>query len=343
MKMGTKSRFTKVIVNTFLVSGAWLIFAATGIYAQSWQDVSAKAFTNAQIVWQVPSNALPKTLWVYRRLLPHVFPASVISNAIVLGSLEKHGIPRPSTNDFYILQEVPPNWPGPIGTLFGILPKDAYMYYSGAGFAPVSRKELPGDETIRTLARGYASRLGVASAELIHGTFHNHMGDDETATKLFGRGVFFPRHLDGIDFFSADGSGDSAEGFSMEFGSHSKVLAFSVRWSDMQRYRNERIASAGDIARCILSHRAIVMPNFKPDDFAMLKGLATASKLTILKITLYYGEGAFGEVPTNDVPCEYATPFAKLEAVADMGSHHVPVELLSPILSAEVNRLTKNK
>jgi hypothetical protein len=320
----------------------FLGFILTGLcHAQGWQDVSASAFTNAQIVWQVPSNALPKTLWVYRRLLPHVFSASVISNAIVLGSLEKHGIPRPSTNDFYILPEVPPNWPGSIAPLFGMLPKDAYMYFSGTGFAAVSAKELPDDETIKTLTRCYAPRLGVGSAELTHATLHYHLGDDDSAPTIFGRSVFFPRQLDGIDFFSADGSGDSAEGFSMEFGAHGKLQAFSVRWSDMQHYKNERIASVGDLTRCILAHKAIVMPNFRPDDFAMLKELARASKLTILKITSYYGEGVFGEVPTNDVPCEYAKPFAELEAVADIGDKHVTVKILSPILSAEVARLLK--
>jgi hypothetical protein len=312
-----------------------------GLYAQSWQDVSASAFTNAEIVWQVPSNALPKTMWVYHRLLPHVFPASVISNAVVLGSLQKRGFPKPSTNDFFISQEEPPNWPAPIPTLFGILPKDAYMYFSGATFTPVLTTDIPDDETIKTLARGYAPRLGIPSAQLTHGKFRNHMGDDESATTIFGRSVFFPRQLDGIDFFSADDSGDSAEGFSIEFGSHANVQAFSVRWSDLQRYKNERIASEGDITRCILAHKAIVMPNLKSNDFAWLKSLAKARRLTVLKSTPYYGEGMFGNVPADDKPSEYAVPFVELEAVADIGDAHIPVKIISPILSAEVARLLK--
>jgi hypothetical protein len=320
----------------------FLSFILAGFcHAQGWQDVSASAFTNAQIVWQVPSNALPKTLWVYRRQLPHVFSAAIISNAIVLGSLEKHGIPRSSTNDFYILQEVPPNWPGPIGTIFGILPKDAYMYFSGAAFAPVSRKDLPDDETISTLARGYAPRLGIASVELTRGIFRMRIGDDENGITIFGRSIFFPRQLDGISFFSADDSGDSAEGFFIEFGGHGKLQAFSIRWSEMKHFKDERVASMDDITRCIQAHKAIVMPNFKPDDFDWLKSLANTKRLTIVKITPYYGEGIFSGIPTNNTPCEYATPFAELEAVADMGDKQVPVKLLSPILSVEVARLLK--
>jgi hypothetical protein len=320
----------------------FLVFVLTGFcHAQSWQDVSDSAFTNAQIVWQVPSNTLPKTLWVYRRQLPHVFPASVISNAIVLGSLENHVIPQPSTNDFYILPEVPPNWPAPIPTLFGMLPKDAYLYFSGSAFAQVLTNDIPDDETITTLARGYAPQLGIASVELKHGKFRMHMGDDENGTNIFGRSIFFPRELDGISFFSADDSGDSAEGFFIEFGGHGKVQAFSVRWSEMEHYKDERIASREEITRCIQTHKAIVLPNFKADDFAWLKSLANTKKLTIVRITLYYGEGIFGGIPAKDTPCEYATPFAELQAVADMGEKHIPVRILSPMLSVEVAQLLK--
>jgi hypothetical protein len=75
----------------------------------------------------------------------------------------------------------------------------------------------------------------------------------------------------------------------------------------------------------------------------------------ILAYFLFVGSGTDFKVPvkrarwpppkamweTTDTPCEYATPFAELEAVADMGDKQVPVKILSPILSAEVARLLK--
>jgi len=51
----------------------------------------------------------------------------------------------------------------------------------------------------------------------------------------------------------------------------------------------------------------------------------------------------FGEVPTNDVPCKFVTPFAELEAVADFGNSNATVRLLSPIIASEVSRLLKSK
>jgi hypothetical protein len=71
--------------------------------------------------------------------------------------------------------------------------------------------------------------------------------------------------------------------------------------------------------------------------------LATAKKLTITKITPYYGEGVFGQVPTNNVPCKVVTPLAALEAVADYGTSNATLRLVSPLLASEVNRLLKGK
>ena len=314
------------------------------VNAQSWQELSSNLFVNAEIIWRVPTNALPKNLWVYHRLLPHVFPATVISNAVVLGSLQKRGFPKPSTNDFFILQEVPQDWPAPIPTLLGIRPADANLYFSIANFAPLSQKEIPGAETIIKLARKYAPQLGLDPATLVQEKIYNHSCDtDQAANAVCGRGVFFSRQFDGISFFSAADNGESAEGFSIEFGEHGKIESFSIRWSDVERYKKERTASPDEITRCILAHKAIVMPNFKDGDFERLKKLATAKKFTITKIMPYYGEGMFGEVPTNDVPCQFATPFAELEAVADFGNSNATVRLLSPILSSEVSRLLRNK
>jgi hypothetical protein len=331
-------------VKLFANLAVLLTAAVATVNAQSWQELSSGLFTNAEIVWQVPTNALPKNLWVYHRLLPHVFPAMVISNAVVLGSLQKRGVPKSSTNDFFILQEVPPDWPTSIPTLLGIRPADANLYFSIANFAPVSQKEIPDDETIIKLARKCAPQLGLDPAKLVQGKFYNHSCDtDQAANAVCGRGVFFSRQFDGVSFFSAADNGESAEGFSIEFGEHGKIQAFSVRWSVVARYKNERTASPDEIIRCLRAHKAIVMPNFRDDDFDRLKKLATAKKFTITKITPYYGEGMFGEVPTNDVPCEFATPFAELEAVADFGNSNTTVRLLSPILSSEVVRLLASK
>jgi len=324
----------------FLIGGFGL---PTPVNAQSWQEVSSHLFTNTVIALQASTSQLPKTLWIYRRSLPHVFPATVISNAIVLGSLQDRGFPRPPTKDFYIPKQEPANWPAGIPTIFGILPRDGYLYYAMPDDLPVSQAKIPDDETVARLAIKYAPQLGLYPSMLTERKFYTHWCEtdqkNQTVTNFCGRGVFFPRHLDGIPFFSASDDGESAEGFSMEFGEHGKIQAFSVRWSEVKHYKREQIASSAEIIRCLRAHKAVILPKFAEGDFDRLRKLATAMRFTITKITPYYEESIFGEPPTDDVPAQFATPFAELEAVADFGNSNMPVKVLSPILSSEVRRL----
>ena len=310
----------------------------------TWQDLSARLFTNAAIVWQAPTDKLPKNIWIYQRALPHVFPATVISNAMVLGSLQNKGFPKPSTNDFFISEDRGPDYPGAIPTIFGIQPGDATLYYWMPNHNAGSGSGIPSGETISRRALNYATRLGLDPAKLVLERFYTNLCEvspDGKATKIIcGRGVFFSRLLDGIAFFSADNEGSAAEGISLEVGSLGKIRSFFIRWSGLTRYQSEATASQQDIIQCIQAHVTMVLPGAdEPDYFARLKKLATAKKLTIIKITPYYGEGVFGEVPTNDAPCHFALPLAELEAVANYGSSNDPVRLLSPITTSEVNRL----
>ena len=110
----------------------------------------------------------------------------------------------------------------------------------------------------------------------------------------------------------------------------------------MTRHENQVTASTQEIVDCIKAHKTIVLPNSEEEDFfARLKLLAIAKKLTVTKVTPYYGEGLFGEVPTNDVPFGFAMPFAELEAIADFENSNSAVRLVSPITSSEVKRVMK--
>jgi hypothetical protein len=335
-------------VKLFINLAVLLTAAVPGVNAQSWQELSANLFKNAPIVWQASTNTLPKNLWIYRRLLPHIFPATVISNAVVLGSLQGKGFPKPSTNDFFIPEDRGPNYPGGLATVFGIRPSDANMYFSVPNYGTGSSDKIPGDETIAARAWKYAPQLGLDPAQMVQERFYTHLCESDQngqeSNYACGRGIFLSRQLDGISFFSADNEGSGAEGFSIEFGSRGQIRFFSLRWSMLERYQSQPTASPRDIIRCIQAHKTIVLPSPEEENFfARLKKLANAKKLTITKITPYYGEGAFGEAPTNDVPCKFATPFAELEAIADFGNSTAALRLLSPLTTSDVNRLLKTE
>jgi hypothetical protein len=334
----------KQVVKTLAILTVTLVTAfSSSAERPSLKELNSHLFTNAVIVWQAPTDRLPKSFWVYQRLLPRVFPETVISNAIVLGSLQSKGFPKPSTNDFSIAE--PHERPEPAGhTIFAITPGEAYLYYSMPNYTAGSGKEIPNDETVARRAWKYASQLGLDPAMLVQKTFYTHVCETdqngEPTHPVCGRGVFLSRQLHGVAFFSARDQGDGAEGFSMEFGRHGQIRFFSLRWSTLEPYERQQTISPQEIIRCIRAHKTFVLPNGNEAGFfERLNRLASAKKLTITNITPYYWDFVFGEMPTNDVPCRFATPLAELEAVADFGNSNATVRLISPIIASDASRL----
>jgi len=280
-------------------------------------------------------------------MLPRVFSETVISNAIVLGSFQSHGFPKSSTNDVCIFADPDCDCQCARVCNFSIRPNDATLSFYSPDQNHLTQN-IPSDATVGKLARDCALKLGVDLAQVVQKSptshFNTDTNDNKLTNQICGRGIFLCRRLDGISFFSANDDGDGSEGFVIEFGSYGLIRSFSVCWSEVARYKNQQTTSPQEIIHCIRAHKTIVIPNVDEEDyFARLKKLAGAKKLTITKITPCYGEGVFGEVPTNDVPCKFVTPFAELEAVADFGNSNAIVRLVSPILSSEVDRLLKTK
>jgi hypothetical protein len=315
--------------------------------AATLEGITSRLFTNVPIVWQASRSSLPESFWVYKRHLPQVFSRSVISNAVVLASLQSKGFPKPSTEEFFIPEDKGPNYPGPIPVIFNIRPADACLSYYRPNCTAILAEEVPSDEAIARRARQYARQLELDPTKLVEQGLYTHLCYTDESRKdatngICARGVFLSRQLDGITFFSANNEGDGAEGFSIAFGSHEEIRSFSMRWSDVERYKNLSIASQQQINDCIQAHKTIVLPNLVEDDyFARLRTLAKAKKLTITKVTPYYNEGILGEIPTNDAPCEFVIPFAELQCLADFGDSNVTVRLIAPILSSEASRLLK--
>jgi hypothetical protein len=327
---------------TFLAAVVTTVISSSAAPA-TLEELNSHLFTDASIVWEANADKLPKSFWVYQRQLPRVFSATVISNAIVLGSLQDKGFPEPSTKQTCIMAEPP--CPCANVCNFSIIPDDAVMSFTSPSYKDASVEDIPGDQVIAKRAWDYTSQFGLDPAQLTRARFFTHLKlSEETGTELSnsicGRGIFLSRQLDGIAFFSASDDGEGAEGFSIEFGGSGKIRFFFLRWSDIEPYESQQTTSQQEIAHCIKAHKILVLPNVGEEDFfARLKLLAGAKKLTITKITPYYGEGIFGEMPLNDAPSKWIMPFAELDAIADFGNSNLDVRMVSPVLSSEVSRL----
>ena len=133
---------------------------------------------------------------------------------------------------------------------------------------------------------------------------------------------------------------DESEGFSFQqFGGHEKIRSLWLALPNLERQENSLTASPQQIIACIRAFQTPLIPCGKPDYFARVKILTKTEKLIITKVTPFYGEGIYGEHPTNDEPPKIVTPIAELEAVADFGNSNMPIRLFSPITVSEVARL----
>ena len=250
-----------------------------------------------------------------------------ISNAIILASFQNKGFPKPSTNqvvlwaDRFDGEPMPPN--------FSIWPEQGQISFSLGDRAPQSQEEIWTNQTTIERAWNCLSQLGVDRTQFVK----------TNAAGSGAWGILFPRQIDGIQFF------DESEGFSFQqFGKEGKIRNFGLVLPNLQREQNRPAATPQQIIACIRAFKTPSPPNGdEPDYFGRIKNLAKAKKFTITKITPYYGEGIYGEAPTNGELPKIVMPIAKLDAVADFGNSNATVQLLSPILSSEVRRLLEGK
>jgi hypothetical protein len=291
------------------------------------KDISPHFSTNTPIIWQAPTNNLPKSFWIYKKL-PRVFSAVTISNAVILASFQNKGFPKPSTNRIVIWADSSEGEPQPPD--FEITPDAGEMSYSLGDRAPDSATNYFKDATAVERAWDCLAQLGVDRKQFVKISV---APDGEW-------GVFLPRQIDGVPFY------DESEGFSFQqFGHPNRIRCFSLALPNLERDKQGQTASPEQIIACIRAFKTPVIPpqNEEFNYFERVKALAKAKKFTITKITPYYGEGVFGETPTNNERPKVVLPISELEAIADFGNSNVTVRLFSPIISSEVSRLLKIK
>lgn len=305
-----------------------------GNTTNSLQQFAPKFSTNTQIVWAAPTNQLPKTIWIYKRRLPLPFSETVLSNAIGLASLQGKAFPTPSTNSFFVWST--PNPCGMSYDVFSIEPASGTISFSSTN-QNLFTNDVPGEEVVVKRAFECAGRLGLNSAELVPRSVYgasNAPGCDSLASGICGRGIFLSRKLDGFCFFGDANNG--SDGFSIEFGSRGQIRSFSVVWPNLERFQQRPCFSSKEIIRCIREQKILVVPDDNESNyFQRLKVLARAKTFTVTRITPVYCEGVLGEMPTNNAPAPFITPFAELQAEANFGTDKRSVRILSPLVLRE--------
>jgi hypothetical protein len=214
------------------------------------EDISPHFATNTEIIWKAETNQLRGQFWVYRKL-PEMFSQQVISNAVVLASLQDKGFPKPSTKtlrwDFDPYRRITGH-----PCTFSIEPKNGVIAYTFPGFRNGSPEGIPSDEVIVKRAFESAMLLGIEPTQIAKkGITTNYcdyaMKGRRTTNNASGRSIMLPRRIDGVDFH---GEGEG-EGFSIEFGSQGLIRSFSLTWPRLKPYRKHETATPSQIISCI--------------------------------------------------------------------------------------------
>ena len=148
------------------------------------EDISPHFSTNMPIIWQAPTNQLPKSLWIYKKV-PRVFSAATISNAVILASFQDKGFPKPSKSRTFIWADHMDGEPQP--PYFEVLPAAGQISYSLEDRAPGSAAEYFKDEAAVERAWNALAHLGIQRTEFVR---TNVATDGEW-------GGFLPRQSDG--------------------------------------------------------------------------------------------------------------------------------------------------
>lgn len=287
-------------------------------------DISPHFSTNMPILWRAPMSQLPNSFWIYKKL-PRVFSAATISNAIALTPFQKNGFPKPSTNIFSISADSD-GVDEPSPPCFSIFPNGGQISFTLGDRKPKSETILSDERAVQQ-AWDCLFKLGLDRSQFRKTNAAN--------TGIYG--VFLPRQIDGVQIFNA------LEGFQFQCDSRGKVLEFGLLFPKLERVKQDATATPHQIIACIHAFKTALLPDDAPNYFARIKNLANAQKLTIRRITPLYTEGNYGETPKDNEHPTTLAPIAQLEAVANFETSNVVVQLLSPVLLSQANRLVSNK
>ena len=211
---------------------------------------------------------------------------------------------------------------------FMIMPENGIIQYDLGDRWPNSPQEILSSQAEVEYAWDCLARFGIDRTQFVK-------------TNIATYGVFFPRQIDGIRFH------DDSEGFSFQrFGKGANIRGFGVTFPNLHRTRDDTTATPQEIIACIRAFKTPVAPSREETDyFGRVKNMAKVKRLTITRLTPFYGEGTFGEMPPENELPPIVRPLAQLEATATFGTNNTRtrVRLFAPILSSDVERLLGNK
>lgn len=269
-----------------------------------------------EVVWSVPTNHLPSSVWVYK-IVSQDFAPAVISNLLALGSF--------TMKDRINIKGQPPlsvYFKNKEGTReLGVVPTFGFIYYYNPK-AEISGHEIatnvPTKEEAFQLGLEYLQKLGIDRSQLAtkgDGAELRTARDEGTRSwfdkerrtnfeQIYSRGIFFIRRINGIDF-----DGIVHGGVHFEFGNHGQISKLEVLWKGLEPYALHPTLTADQLIEELRTGRGKWLP---PGPGPMIR------KITVTEVQpLYRG------ILEDDEEHKFLEPYIRLETLVDNGSTNI--------------------
>lgn len=291
---------------------------------------------NVDIVWNVPSNALPASLTTFK-VLPTVFASEIVSNVIQLCGFkdpERVRATFSAVNDGKTISYTEP-YPGkPVfGKSLCISPANGFISFSdptASSLPRVPAEAVPTHEEALELAVALLPKLGISVSDLTHKPASNQLAYLATATTngrfdkaqkkvvedVAVRGVKLFRELNGVSF---SGPGDCG-GVRVEFGNHAKIRELALAWRNLRPDKRLAALTPAEITQAIRAGKAVIR---RPEDLADATAI---KKITVTQVRPYY----YGLSGTDRQKTVY--PYLMLTADATTSHTNLVVTLNCPVL-----------
>jgi hypothetical protein len=312
----------RAILLVLLLQMAW----ATGFPQSLSLSRLGDAFqrTNLDVRWEAPTNALPRTVWIYR-LLPKTFPPAAVSNlAMECGFTEKDR--KISTADQTIYKDADKFPSKQLIVSRGSIFYNAVSHYGPKNLAT----NVPEMAQMPSLTTNFLLQFGVELSDIEKNAdgapnfhywepFKEYFMPDGIVTNIEFRAVSFSRAVDGATVIGAGTAGDGE----IYFGPNGKPAHADLSWRDLQRVKSCPTVTPETIVQRIRYGRAVqggIPMNLPPIDWATVKSL------TVKKADLCYYAG------DRLAPSAWLMPLLSLWTTVDTGNGNIDVEIDCPII-----------
>jgi hypothetical protein len=315
---------SKKLLSVFL----FLMIGATGFsQSLSFHSLGDSFKCSASVIhWNVPSNSIPSTVWVYH-LEPRNFPPVASSNLIASCGFTAKDV-EVSNKDIvvYLSSGKLPDRQLGISSSHGTIYYESVTHYGPTNLA----KDVPEMSQMLNLTTNFlaefnidCSQMNQSTGEAPHFQFWQPLREyflkDKIVTNIEYRAVTFRRWIDGGLVL---GGGTAGNG-QICFGEHGKPIKIDIAWPNLKRYKSYPTVTPDTVVEWIAEGKAVhggILMNLADIDWSTIKSL------TIHEAKICYNAGSRFE------PSDWLMPLVSLRATVDTGQGNVDLQINCPVI-----------